>query len=379
MGDGEMRWLVLGSLLAVVALGACTSDLILGVDAPAAPRALAVSYYGGVVTVSWELASDWNGESFRVYSRRVTDADYFMIAEVTNCAGGLCSYEDTNVAEDETYQYYVSAVDPDTGVETASDATVEVFVPRSVALAAPNAFRAIALDNAVYLTWGTAARTSDFSHYKVYQDAADGSTFVLGETDSEGFLDLLATNGESYDYFVTAVDTNGFEGSESTVVEATPRPDFHGEWIYDYFSRSDRSGFRFATDENTDPVTLGDSFTRHFRLEVDDAGWWLVAGAGTTVYPAGFETTALKCGAGADGSCVDISVAPTSGYSGQDLALTAQNSYVLRVVGDDGRMHYGVIRVEMLGFDQDDDALMIFDWAYQLQADNPNLAVVAGN
>jgi hypothetical protein len=33
-----------------------------------------------------------------------------------------------------------------------------------------------------------------------------------------------------------------------------------------------------------------------------------------------------------------------------------------------------VIRVTLLGFDQDDAAIMIFDWAYQLQAGNPNLA-----
>ncbi len=38
------------------------------------------------------------------------------------------------------------------------------------------------------------------------------------------------------------------------------------------------------------------------------------------------------------------------------------------------RPHYGVIRIEMLGFDQDDNALMIFDWAYQLVPNEPNLS-----
>jgi hypothetical protein len=31
-----------------------------------------------------------------------------------------------------------------------------------------------------------------------------------------------------------------------------------------------------------------------------------------------------------------------------------------------------------LGFDQNDSALMIFDWAYQLQADNPDLVGSVG-
>ncbi len=50
---------------------------------------------------------------------------------------------------------------------------------------------------------------------------------------------------------------------------------------------------------------------------------------------------------------------------------------MLRVVGDDGKTHYGVIRVEFLGFDQS-DPIMIFDWAYQLQPSNPNLSPAAG-
>ena len=48
------------------------------------------------------------------------------------------------------------------------------------------------------------------------------------------------------------------------------------------------------------------------------------------------------------------------------------------VIGDDGQIHYGVIRVEMLGFDQN-DAIMIFDWAYQLQAGNPELVGPTGS
>jgi hypothetical protein len=92
-------------LLLGVPLAACNSDSVLvpvgGV--PAAPRALAASYYAGAVTVEWELAPAWDGEAFRVYSRRVTDSDYFLVAEVTSCSEGLCSYQDVNVTAGETY------------------------------------------------------------------------------------------------------------------------------------------------------------------------------------------------------------------------------------------------------------------------------------
>ena len=51
-----MRRAVMGSLLMVLALAVCDDDYFVLVDeGPAAPRDLVVSYYGGVVTVGWEL------------------------------------------------------------------------------------------------------------------------------------------------------------------------------------------------------------------------------------------------------------------------------------------------------------------------------------
>ena len=58
---------------------------------------------------------------------------------------------------------------------------------------------------------------------------------------------------------------------------------------------------------------------------------------------------------------------------GDDVELVPQNTYVLRVRGDDGQTHYGAIRVTLLGTDQAGQALMIFDWAYQLQPGTPDL------
>ncbi|MGE0160062.1 MAG: hypothetical protein AB7T31_11685 [Gemmatimonadales bacterium] len=377
-----MRWPAFGTLLLVVPLAACNSDSVLvpvgGV--PAAPRALAASYYAGSVTVEWELAPAWDGEAFRVYSRRVSDPDYFFIAEVTSCSGGLCSYQDWNVTAGNTYEYYVSAVDATSGTETATASTVEVFVPTPTPPPVPDGPFVIALDGANFVTWGTASRgVSDFSHYRVYQDAGTTS-YLLGETDSEGFLDLLAANGTTYAYFVTAIDTDGHESDGSLSAEGTPRPDFHGEWLYDHFADPTVSGFRFVDDESLLPIVAGTDATRHFRLETDVNGWWLVPNAGTqtTVYSTGFETTALKCGVGADAMCTDVSVAPTSGYVSTDVELLPQTTYVLRI-GTGTAAHYGAVRVVFQGSDQNGDPIMIFDWAYQLQAGNPNLAPSAGN
>ena len=340
-----MRRAAVGTLVLMLGLAACQEDLVfIDDDVPAAPRALDASYYAGAVTVTWELAPAWNEEAFRVYSRRVTDSEYFFIAEVTNCIDGFCSYVDSNVTGGETHEYVVSAVSPSSGIETDSDFSVEVFVPLPTPPPIPDGTYVIALDDANYIAWGTASRTNpdNFSHYKVYLEAG-GEAFLLGETDSEGFLDLLAANGETFSYFVTAVDPDGHESDGSILGEGTPRPDFHGEWLYDDADRPDSSGFRFAEDEVTDPILAGNDPARHFRLESDANGWWLVPGPNAAAFPTGFVTTALKCGFAADALCVDVVSAPPSGYSAQDVALFTQESYVLRVVGNDNQIHYGVI------------------------------------
>ncbi len=374
-----MRRAAMVVVLMAAALGGCAKDVIVGVGSPAAPEDLQGSYYGGTVQLTWSLSPSWNQEPFRVYGRRVTDNDYFLIAEVSNCSDGSCSYEDRNVLAGQTYEYYVAAVDPDSGVETPSRNTVEVAVPQPTPPPVPAGAEVVALDHTNYIRWSANARdASDFSFYRVYLDDGNGDHYVLGETDSEGFLDHLAENGQTYTYFVTAVDEQGHESAGSVAASGTPRPDYHGEWLYDYGAKPSLSGFRFRSDEATDPIVSGDAPERHFRLEVDDSGWWLVPGPEVQVYASGYETTALKCGPASDATCTDVAQAPATGYSTQDVALSAQTSYVLRVPGDDGQAHYAVIRVVMLGYDQDDSPIVIFDWAYQLAPNVRSLASALG-
>lgn len=374
-----MRRAIVGSILFALSLTACNDDVVLVDDSgpPAAPRAVSATYYAHSVTVSWELAAGWKEEAFRVYSKRVTDADFFFIAEVTSCSQEFCTYEDINIVAGETYEYLVTAVN-DQGVETEAP-VVEVFVPQPVAPPIPDATSVIALDGSNFILWGVDSRSAgDFSHYRVYLDDA-GTAFLLGETDSEGFLDLLAENGLTYGYFVTAVDTDGHESDGSVIGEGTPRPDFAGELIYDHFDVPSQSGFLFTEDEEIVPVTDGSSLADiDFRLEQDVDGWWMVLGDDAAVYQDGFATTALKCGVGADATCVDVTTAPTTGYVTTDMPLVTETSYILRVLGSDGQIHYGIIRVTHLGTDQDGNDLMIFDWAYQLQANNPDLVVGSG-
>lgn len=373
-GDGYAFGRCARSLRALLLLGtltACDEDGVLLTleDPPAAPRALDAHYFAGVVTVTWTLAPGWSGETFRVYSRRITDRDYFLIAEVSSCAEGACEYRDANVAAGATYEYYVAAVGA-SGLETPSSHLVEVAVPMPDPPAVPVAVLATALDGSVFLTWSDDARAAeDFSHYRVYLE--DGDAFLLGETDSEGFLDLRASNGETYNYFVSALDDQGHESGGSSMASATPRPDYHGELIYSYLDAPSSSGFRFPLNEQDGPIVHGDASNRHFRFEQDQAGWWLVPGPGAEIHNRVFATSQLKCGPGSDAGCIDVTVAPARDYTTQAVEALPATTYVLRYSGTEGH-HYAAVRITSQGY-LDDGAVMVFDWAHQLQAGNVGL------
>ena len=114
----------LGLVVLAAGLVACGDSGTVVVDPPAGPAAplnLDGWYYARTVNLTWDLSASWRDESFRVYGKRLSDPDYFLIAEVTNCIGGSCTYSDINIVEDVSYNYFVAAVDPVTGAETSSD------------------------------------------------------------------------------------------------------------------------------------------------------------------------------------------------------------------------------------------------------------------
>ena len=73
-------------LLLTVLLGACDDHdtILVPVDGPAPPVGLDATYYNRAVTVYWDLSSGWNGETFRIFGKRVGDESFLFIAEVTS-------------------------------------------------------------------------------------------------------------------------------------------------------------------------------------------------------------------------------------------------------------------------------------------------------
>lgn len=389
MKNTRILTLAAGLMLAA----ACGDDpdvIVLPGDPPGEPRDLFARYewvlegFEGTsavgqpsVELTWLPPSSWNDEVFRVYGKRASSSTYSLIATVTSCTTAGCVYNDRNVTAGADYDYYVATYDETSDQETTSEFSELVRVPASARPAAPTGPTAVALDNAVFLRWNAPASSAgNVSKYLVYLSRLDGEAFTysVGQTDGNGYLDQRAENGAEYGYRVATVDTLGHVSNLSAEVFAIPRPDFTGELVYAFADSAQLSGFRFQEDEADNPILAGSSASAHFRLESGVSGYRIVPLNGAQVTEFGF-TTALVCGPGSDDGCTAAEVAPTAGYSTAPIDIDPEYSYVFRVTGNDGQLHYGVIRVAMLGTDQSGNDLAIFDWAYQLVPNEPQLEV----
>jgi hypothetical protein len=156
---------------------------------------------------------------------------------------------------------------------------------------------------------------------------------------------------------------------------AIPRPDFHADIIYSSADNLAASGFRFVNRETDDPIVPGNAGNAQWRLETV-GGVLRIQPLGQTRVTSGTFTTQLTCGPGSDANCVDINTAPADAQFnavGAPVNVSAGNTYVLRVIGPDNRVHFGKVRVQGDTRDSQNRRLVVFDWAYQLRPDERSL------
>jgi len=227
----------------------------------------------------------------------------------------------------------------------------EPFHIDSTPPAPPQAILAIAMDNAVEISW---LRNSepDVEGYKVWvSDRYDGEYQVLGSVHDTKFVDLGAVNGVRSYYGVTAYDYDGNESDLSTdLVYATPRPEGFGTKLSNFHSSPDLSGYDFSTysagsynDEYTD--VFFESVNGRFYLDVWDD---------TDIQDMGYTKTLY-----------DIAVAPSAGWSpSRSVEAIPGHTYIIWTWDD----HFAKMRVREVTSQR-----VTFDWAYQVAKSNPEL------
>jgi len=219
----------------------------------------------------------------------------------------------------------------------------------------PKGLYSVTADEAVYLFWEENDE-DDFREYRVYRrEEGDDYYHRIGITKIAEYVDQNVENGVTYFYAVTARDKNGNESDFSDVVFDTPRPEGWGWSLYDRFYKPSRSGFDFS-----EPAILyWDDYEADIYLEYDDdleSFFLCVANDQTDIQDFGY-TDKLD----------DVDYSPEKGWSYVGwVEVIPGHSYIIWTADN----HFAKLRVKKITGDLKID----FDWAYQVDPGNPELA-----
>ncbi|MGP4039701.1 pectate lyase [Gracilibacillus sp. D59] len=178
-----------------------------------APTGLSASNGSQEVTISWESVN--GATSYQVLRSKEKGISY----EVIENAVTETSYTDTDLTEGETYYYVVSA-QSETSQSANSDPVRGVAIPESGVPAIPTGIEATAGEGQVVLEWPS---VSGADTYNIKRGSFESGEYEVIATDVPltSYQDAGVTNGETYDYVISAVNENG-ESLDSEPLAVTP-------------------------------------------------------------------------------------------------------------------------------------------------------------
>ena len=233
----------------------------------------------------------------------------------------------------------------------------EVYIlrPDHTPPSVPKGLYSVTKDEAVYLSWYENDE-EDFKEYRVYRKE-DGEDYYyrIAVTRIGEYTDRGLDNGFTYFYTVTAVDRHGNESDFSVVAFDTPRPEGSGLVIRDYHRYPDISGYDFSRFA----VVGFDEEGADIYLDYDDYyGVFFLCAADTFTDIQDFGYT---------DSLDDVNYAPEDGWSWVGwVEVILGHSYIIWTWDN----HFAKLRVT--GFNRSYG--VIFEWAYQRDRGNPELA-----
>jgi len=178
---------------------------------PAAPTGLAATSGNAQVSLTWNAST--GATSYHVKRSTTTGGPYTQVAAPT-----AANFTDTGLTNGTKYFYVVSAVNSAGESGNSNEASATPTAP-VVPPAAPTGLAATAGNAQVSLTWGASAGATS---YHVKRSTTSGGPYTqVGAPTAANFTDTGLTNGTTYFYVVTAVNSAG-ESGNSNEASATP-------------------------------------------------------------------------------------------------------------------------------------------------------------
>lgn len=236
--------------------------------------------------------------------------------------------------------------------------------------AAPRGVYSVTGDEQILVKWYPNQET-DLKGYIVYRSHTKFEGYdEIAEVGPKvaSYVDDDVENGITYYYAVSALDFDGNESELSPeIVDDTPRPAGRNVTLGDYILEPDRSGFDFSHPERGAQVFDRQGTDIYFGIDMEVRVPYIYSDNDTEMQDLGYRD-----------SMDDVDVSPTQGFT--TLFVEAIIGHTYAFLTPDG--HHAKIRVTDLNMDLTNgdvrDAWITFDWAYQLQPDNPELAPGVG-
>ncbi|MGQ9608821.1 MAG: fibronectin type III domain-containing protein [bacterium] len=242
----------------------------------------------------------------------------------------------------------------------------EVIVVDDTPPAAPRGVYSITGDGQVFIKWYP-NQEKDLKGYIIYRSTKKYGDYIeLGRVSGKvtSYIDTDVKNGFTYYYAVSAIDYDGNESELSPdIVEDTPRPEGTNIKLNDYILDPARSGFSFSNPERGAQRFDNKSTDIYFGVDIEVNVPYIYSDSDVKMQDLGYTD-----------SMDDIDVSPTRGFT--ELFVEAIIGHTYAFLMPDG--HYAKIRITDIYIDwvgnDVRDAWIVFDWAYQLQVNNPELA-----
>lgn len=271
---------------------------------PGAPTDLDAAAGNGKVILSWTAPAP--GLWYWIYYRDVTQNPNGAYTRTTYPVTSGTSFTLTYLTNGDTYEFYVTAINA--GGQGPASNTVEA-TPNVPPPGAPSDLDATAGNGQVALSWTAPASNlwywiyyCDLTHPQSGQNCSNLSTYTRTAdpvTTGTSFTLSYLANGDTYEFYVTAINSGG-ESPPSNTVLARPLPPLPGAptgltakannngtitlswtapgsglWYWVYYR--DKSDGQTNYTRLADPVTTGTSFTLSYLTVGDTYDFYVTA------------------------------------------------------------------------------------------------------
>ena len=182
-----------------------------GTTVPTTPTGLMATAGNAQVILTWTASA--NATTYNVKRGATTGGPYTLLS-----SPAAANFTDTTVTNGSTYFYVVSAANSAGESTNSAEASAKPTAPTQVP-AAPSGLMATPANTQVSLTWAASATATS---YNVKRATTTGGPYTkISSPTSPSFADTGLTNGTTYFYVVSAVNSAG-ESANSAEVSAKP-------------------------------------------------------------------------------------------------------------------------------------------------------------